>query len=183
LIVAVGTYIQWPPEAAIRMQRSVSSGWGASPRFPKSARNPPTLRKTAVRTAILPDHTFRTRVVNVGNPAYEPPTTHSNSRGNHRGLPEGHVTLYLPPVPTTSVSTNGRESSRSQSWSATSSSSRKAVYFVVTASTPRLRVADAPRSRSFSTTVTQPNICSNRRASASLLSTARITACGGNRWC
>src|SRR5829696_728275 len=111
------------------MQRSVSSGWGAAPRFPKSARNPPTLRKISVRTAMLPDHTFRTGAVDVGNPSYEPPTTHSNSDGNQGGLPDGQLTLYFPPVPTTSSSTNGRVSSCSQSGSATSSSSRNAVYF------------------------------------------------------
>jgi hypothetical protein len=133
------------------------------------------------RTTMLADHTLRTGAVEVGIPAYEPPTAHRNSSGSHLGRRRSHAGLIAPPVPITSGSANGATSRPSQSGSATVSSSRNAISGVWVWNAPVLRLPDTPCSYRFSRTVTPDRSRRACRYSFGVWSTTTTTSAAGCR--
>lgn len=135
-------------ERVIRMHSSVSSQpSGRRPASrPMPTANPPTRSNATLRKDALPPRTLRTRTVPGGRPRYVQPTTQSNSSGNHTGRrPDAQTGSVRPPTAITAGSAYAAAKWRSQSRSATASSSRKAMISPSAAAIPVLRPADSPR--------------------------------------
>lgn len=147
-----------------RMHSSVSSqpSGRLSPSRPMPVAKPPAASNAVRRKEAFPPRTLRTWTRPGGSPLYVQPTTQSNSSGNQAGRrPDAQIGIVRPPTAMTRGSAYPAAKCRSQSRSATASSSRNAMISPRETAIPVLRPADRPRG---------PALASTRTASVSLYS-------------